>query len=209
MADYPDRTLGANSPEPPGGATALYLDAGDSFQATYRQHQVSARGVGLTPIVTAVSVAALVVTTVGLFALPLNSDRSDDMGYVEVRAATQIARPPSQFQLFSGLARFWWRFGILFALAALGALLCLVVASATQARLVGWAITVCALATGTLQVIALAQSPNPRGIAEFIGYGRLNMYDHAGIGVWIGLAGLGFLAAAGSAVALTARRQVG
>jgi hypothetical protein len=159
----------------------------------------------------AVGLAGLLIATLGLFTLPVQQlGRAGDVGYVEIRGLALIGNQRHHFA--SAFAAFWWDFGLLAFLCVLVGLLIATVIGAPP-RPVGIVLAVVALLPIPLQVLALVQTMDYRGV--YLGFDRRAPYSHsmlsvATYGVWIGLTGLAVLAIGGVLIALAPRpRPVG
>ncbi|PZS26832.1 MAG: hypothetical protein DLM59_17540 [Pseudonocardiales bacterium] len=157
----------------------------------------------------AVALSGHLIATLGLFTLPvqqLGRIVPGAVGYVEIRG---LALTGNKDHLFaSAFAAFWWGYGLLAVVTVLVALLIAAVLGAPP-RPIGIALAAVALVPIPLQVLALAQTRDYRGV--YVGFGlhrppfSNSMLAGTAFGVWIGLAGLAILAVGGVLIALTPR----
>lgn len=151
------------------------------------------------PFGAAVAVAGLGLAGAGLFAAPYQHHGRDEIGYSEAR---ELASFGAVFQ--SDFARFWWRWGLPALFIALIALTCLAVL-AIALRAIG--LLTCALALGSAAgfAIALKQTSDYESAIR-AAHRSGSLYDHTGIGTWLGFAGLAVVALGG---VLTWRERAG
>jgi hypothetical protein len=159
----------------------------------------------------AVALVGQAITALGLFALPaqqIGRFPRSDFGFVQIR---EFAATTRHHFFASAFAEIWWRYALFLALAILVALLVFAVLGAAP-RAIGISLAALSVVTALLQVLALAQTRDYRALFLFSFNPNhpglsTSLLAHAGVGVWIGLAGLVVLAAGGLLIALARRPQ--
>jgi hypothetical protein len=157
------------------------------------------------------AVAGLALAAVGLFALPVQDYRvpGGQVGFVAIRS---VAGTPEQFGLrfdgpiMTGFAQYWWTAGLLLAVAVLAVLVCAAVADAAR-FVTGALLALCAPAVMIAHSLALVRTLDYRTIQggpDVPAAGTL--FHDAGIGTWIGLAGLAATAVGGLLTVLVQSR---
>lgn len=164
-----------------------------------------------------VTLLGLATTAIGVFALPLQPAgdlvAGQEVSFVVVR---QRVAGSSGGSYASGFGEFWWRYGLLLALALILLGVCLLVLD-IAARTVGIALVVVGILTLAGQGAALAQTisfqttlpPQCNHDAQFclVHMSGTSLYDNTGDGIWVAYAGLCVVVAGGLLSVLTGRRR--
>jgi hypothetical protein len=151
----------------------------------------------------AIAVAGLAVTGLGIFGLPTQAyGVAGDVGFVQFR---HLASVPNADQIMgNAFATFWWRFGLLIALAVLVVLVCALVAESVPGG-VGWTTAAWAALVCLGYLIGLWQTTDYRSALESLRRGP-SVLAHAGVGVWVSVLGLAIVAAGGMISGIAGRR---
>lgn len=161
---------------------------------------------------TLLCVLGLGMAFIGLFALPLQDYRwSEDaptrnIGFLQVRDLVDApGSARSGLTFTSPLAALWWHSGMLLAASALIALTAAVCVARDPRflRVFGVATAVVATASGVFFGLAMKQTADYRSMIYL--RPSQSMYHDAGLGPWLGFAGLAALAIGGLVTFVLAR----
>jgi hypothetical protein len=156
-------------------------------------------------------VLGLGLTLIGWFALPVQAYQpsvNSVVGFVQLHnLAARTGDVPLSFNpdYMTGLARFWWTFGLL----AAATVLVVVAASMTipeARRAAGVVAAALGIVVGVLHGLSLAQSEDTAS-ALALAVPRGSLFNAAGIGIWCGFVGLAALVIGGLLTALANRAR--
>jgi hypothetical protein len=150
-----------------------------------------------------IAVAGLAVTGFGIFGLPTQAyGVAGDVGFLQFR---HLASVPNADQIMgNAFATFWWRFGLLIALAILVVLVCALVAESVPGGM-GWTTAAWAALVCLGYLVGLSQTTDYRSALESLRRGA-SVLAHAGVGVWVSVTGLAIVAAGGVIAGVSGRR---